>query len=148
LGPNHTDTNLLTFLLRVLRARFLGKLFSFEGVRQRRELAADVREQEPLLGCFWHLEFHTTSLAGVLRLARVVVQVSIDGDLKPSTDRGLRAKLLVVYPVIGRFRAARVRFFLRSRASKPSSKAWIPKAKRRSGVASNSLSAKAKIVGY
>jgi hypothetical protein len=55
--PNRTDPIFLALLLWIFRARFLRELFRFEWLRQERDLAIDVLEQEPLHNGFGHLEF-------------------------------------------------------------------------------------------
>lgn len=57
LGSNHTERNRFALTFRVFRAGFLCKLFRLEGPRQRRELAADVCEEQPLFRCFRHFRF-------------------------------------------------------------------------------------------
>jgi hypothetical protein len=57
LSSNHTDYNRFALTFRVFRAGFLCKLFRFEGSRQKRELAGDVCEKQPLFRCFRHCKF-------------------------------------------------------------------------------------------
>jgi len=55
--PNHTQPNRLTLTLWIFQACFFCLPLRLERFRQRRELTADVLEEQPLLDDFGHLRF-------------------------------------------------------------------------------------------
>ena len=54
LGSDHADPNRLALALRILQPRLLRLCLRLEGLRERRELPADVFEEEPPFSDFGH----------------------------------------------------------------------------------------------
>ena len=64
LCSDHADPNRLAFLFRILQPCLFCSFLRLEGLGQRRELAADVFEEEPLLSNFGHEKFIARAGAG------------------------------------------------------------------------------------